>query len=144
MRIKDILKNKSTGIVSIVPNADLKTVVSVLGDKKVGSLMVLDDQGNPLGIITERDIMNELSRNHGVLGDRKVSEVMTKDLICGLPGDDIDYIMGVMTQNRIRHLPIIEENILVGIISIGDVIKCQLEKTAVENHYLRDYIAQGG
>ncbi|MFC1601178.1 CBS domain-containing protein [Candidatus Sumerlaeota bacterium] len=144
MKVKQLLAQKAGAVVTIVPNASLKTAVSVLCEKKIGALMVLDEQDKPVGIITERDLLIELSGNHGELGERQVAEAMTRELVCGLPEDDLDYVMRAMTENRIRHLPIVAEGRLVGLISIGDVVKAQLDKSEFENHYLRDYISLGG
>ncbi len=77
------------------------------------------------------------------LRDLPVVDIMTREVICAVPDDDLDYAMGIMTQNRIRHLPIVEDGKLIGIISIGDVVRAHLQHTAYENRMMRDYI-QGG
>jgi CBS domain-containing protein len=101
---------------------------------------VLDDDGHPLGIISERDVLRECHRREGQLGQVAVREIMTRDLIIGVPDDDLDYTMGIMTTNRIRHLPIVDGGRIAGLISIGDVVKACLEETAYENRYLKEYI----
>ena len=108
----------------------------------IGSLIVLDDQGQVIGIITERDILRECTARSEQVKTILVQQVMTKDLIISVPADEVGCVMGVMTQNRIRHLPILDGGRLKGLISIGDVVKAQLEATEFENRYLREYIQQ--
>jgi CBS domain-containing protein len=108
----------------------------------IGSLIVLDDQGQVIGIITERDILRECTARSEQVKTILVQQVMTKDLIISVPADEVGCVMGVMTQNRIRHLPILDGGRLKGLISIGDVVKAQLEATESENRYLREYIQQ--
>ena len=100
----------------------------------------LVDHGVVMGIITERDILRETAERCEEIRDRLVGEVMTRDVIIGVPDDDLDYVMGVMTKNRIRHLPVMDESGLIGIISIGDVVNAHLRNTAFENRMLKDYI----
>ncbi len=112
----------------------------MLNEHKIGSLVVMGADQQIKGIITERDILRGITQDYGVLQSKKVADLMTANLIVGTPEDDIEYIMGIMTQNRIRHLPIVNKQGLVGIISIGDVVKILLEETQVKNRYLEDYI----
>lgn len=141
MKIKDLLNAKPNAtICTIRPDQTVGDAVRELHRNRIGSLLVVDEGGRPVGIITERDVLRAASQDLKGFGDLAVSQVMSSDLICGLPDDDPQYVMQVMTQNRIRHLPIVEENRLVGVISIGDVIKSQLEATRVENHMLKDYL----
>jgi CBS domain-containing protein len=93
-----------------------------------------------VGIFTERDILREVAERADQLRETKVGDVMTRNVIIGVPEDTVEYVMGIMTQNRIRHLPVMEEDELVGIVSIGDVVNSHLHKTQFENRLLRDYI----
>ncbi|MBN1517597.1 CBS domain-containing protein [Candidatus Sumerlaeota bacterium] len=142
MRVKDILRTKGSRIITIDPEATLKRAIFELNAHKIGSLMVLDENGRPLGIITERDILHEAVREPQEMTELLVRDVMTKDLICAVPDDSVEYVMGVMTRNKIRHLPIVENRQIAGLLSIGDVIKSLLEDVSTENKYLRDYITQ--
>ncbi len=142
MQVKDILRAKETNVISIQPDVTVHTAMQTMITHHIGSLIVLDDQGQVIGIITERDILRECTARSEQVKTTLVQQVMTKDLIISIPDDEVGYIMGVMTQNRIRHLPILDEGRLEGLISIGDVVKAQLEATEFENRYLREYIQQ--
>ncbi|HSW45550.1 MAG TPA: CBS domain-containing protein [Phycisphaerae bacterium] len=141
MKIKEVLQNKSNAsICTICPGQTVGAAVAELCRNGIGALLVVNERREPVGIITERDVLRAASRDLKGFSDLRVSEVMSKDLICGLPDDEVHYVMQVITQNRIRHLPIVENNRLVGVVSIGDMIKSQLEAVRVENHMLKDYL----
>jgi len=107
----------------------------------VGALLVLDDDGHPVGIISERDVLRECL-HHGVdLGRVRVAEVMTRDLVVCALDDDVEHAMGLVTANRVRHLPVIESGQVAGMISIGDLVKANLDEAQFENRYLKEYIA---
>lgn len=142
MQVKDILRAKETTVVTIQPDATVHAAMQTMVTHHIGSLIVIDDQGKVIGIITERDILRECTARSEQVKATLVQQVMTKDLIIGVPDDEVGYVMGVMTQNRIRHLPILDGGTLKGLISIGDVVKAQLEATEFENRYLREYIQQ--
>jgi CBS domain-containing protein len=145
MKARNILAGKSNAIIcSIAPERTISDAIALLCENRIGALMVEDGSGQPLGIITERDILWAASKDIKGFGGRLVSDVMTRELICGLLDDDAHYVMQVMTQNKIRHLPIVENDKVVGMISIGDVIKSQLESIRVENHMLKDYLHMRG
>jgi len=141
MKVKDILKDKGSEVITIKAEATAYEAIRTLVEKNIGSLLVLDENGKIVGIITERDILKECNRHYELLKQTKVKEVMTKDLIVGSPDDDIDYVESIMTQNRIRHLPIIANQQLEGLISIGDVVKVLHRECKVENRYLKDFIS---
>jgi CBS domain-containing protein len=140
MKIRDILRGKGAQVVTIGPDATIHDAMTALVVHRIGSLVVLDQKGKIVGIITEWDILRECAARSEYVKDTTVREVMTTNLIIGLSDDEIGYVMGIMTQNRIRHLPILTGERLEGIISIGDVVKAQLEETEFENRYLKDYI----
>ena len=141
MTIRDILKNKPSAIVSSIgPDKTVAEAIHHMCEHNVGALLVRDDSGQPVGIITERDVLQAADRDTAGFSRRAVSEVMIKDVICGLPDDNASYAMHVMTTNRVRHLPVVEDNRIVGLISIGDVIKSQLEETQFQNRKLQDYL----
>jgi CBS domain-containing protein len=101
---------------------------------------LVTDGESIVGIITERDVLKAIAGEKTALGNLVVENFMTKDLITGNPNDEVAEVMGMMTTHRVRHLPIIDDERLAGMISIGDVVKSQYEILAVENHYLRVYI----
>jgi CBS domain-containing protein len=140
MKVRDLLQVKGTAVMSIHPEATLHDALAALVRHRIGSLVVLDDAGKVAGIITERDLLRECLLRGEQLKDLQVREVMTTRLIIGVPEDQVSYIMGIMTHNRIRHLPIMDGQRLEGLISIGDLVKAQLEETEFENRYLKEYI----
>ena len=141
MQVREVLEAKPSRVVTtITPAETVQAAIAKLCEQKIGALLVVNNEGEPVGIITERDVLTQACRDIQAFGVRLVSDVMTRDLVCALPDDNVDYVMQVMTQNRIRHLPIIEEQQVIGLVSIGDLIKSQLEISQVENHMLKDYL----
>lgn len=146
MTLQEILRRKGSRVHTIGPQATLDQVVQKLVENNCGSLVVCerpddcDSPGAVLGIITERDILRACAGRRGPLDQLKVADAMSHELITGGPSDSIDDTMGLMTERRIRHLPIIVEGKLAGIISIGDVVKAHHDEVALENHYLKSYI----
>ncbi len=127
MKIESVLAAKSSHVVTVRPDQSLRDAVGLLVEHDIGALIVVDELGRPLGIISERDIIREAARTESVL-DQAVSRVMTKDLISASPEDDLETVLQTMTAKHFRHLPIVERGRLIGIISIGDVVKVQLDK----------------
>lgn len=146
MMLQEILRRKGSKVHAIGPDATLDLVVHKLIDNNCGSLVVCerpDDCESPgvlLGIITERDILRACASRRGSLDQLRVAETMSRELVTASPTDSIDDIMGLMTERRIRHLPIMVDGKLAGIISIGDVVKAHHDEVALENHYLKSYI----
>jgi CBS domain-containing protein len=140
MRIRDILRQKGADVVTIEPERTVQEAIRRLVDHGIGALVVTRNHGSVVGIITERDILQESAERSDRLHETRVRDVMTTDVIIGLPDDDLDYVMGIMTKNRIRHLPVLKGEQLAGIISIGDVVNIQLRSTEFENRMLKDYI----
>lgn len=144
MKLMDILRVKGTSVHCISPQAKLCEVVHQLNEFNIGSLVVREDMGGRpgavVGIVTERDILRACDCENAAWGDKRVQEVMSKDLVVGSPLDTIDDTMGLMTNHRIRHLPVMDGDELKGMISIGDVVKAHHHLAVVENHYLKSYI----
>jgi len=143
MRIGDVPKLRGTDLRTIGPTATVHEAIKTLVRHNIGALPVCGDGGELIGIVTERDILRLAAGNdcHEAIG-RRVGDVMTTDLIIGVADDDIDYALHVMTENRIRHLPILDGRRLLDIISIGDLVKARLEATRTEVRFLRDYVMQ--
>ncbi len=139
MKVHDILQTKGRSVHSISHDATLSNVVDTLVQHIVGSLVVCDGP-KMVGIITERDILRACAAKQRPLDQLAVREHMSRDVITGTSEEDLAHIMGLMTSHRIRHLPIVDDGQLAGIISIGDVVKAQHDKLTVENHYLKNYI----
>ncbi|MDH5805145.1 MAG: CBS domain-containing protein [Gemmatimonadota bacterium] len=150
MRIHDILRHKGHDVLTVGPEDTVHEAACILNRHRIGSLVVKDGDGEIAGIITERDILRECGERCTRLnepGESKeegcpvlVKDIMSEDVVIGVPGDDVNYIMGVMTKNRIRHLPIIDDGELTGIVSIGDVVNAHVEEADFENRMLKDYI----
>jgi len=143
MKIKDILRVKGSHVFTISEDATLQDVVTELVADRVGALVVVSKgkEKNVVGIITERDILRACVTGSRPLSEVRVAEVMSAPPITGTPEDDIENVMSLMTFRRIRHLPVLEEEKLVGLISIGDLVKAQLDRLALENRYLKDYLS---
>jgi CBS domain-containing protein len=141
MKAKDILAAKGTNVVKVTANTLVLDAMAIFSANRVGSLLVVDKMDNILGIIAARDVLMAVLNHLETIKEVKVEKIMTTNLIVATENDEVDYIQAVMTENRIRHVPIIEEGKLKGIISIGDVVKAQLKEVHVENRYLKDYIA---
>jgi len=143
MTLHEILARKGSDVYTVGPDVTLDVVVCRLVEKNCGSLVVQDESKNSqplIGIITERDILRVCCAKKKQYGDVTVAEVMTTDVITGSPSDTVNDTMGLLTRNRIRHLPVVESGMLVGMISIGDVVKAQFDRLQLENHYLKSYI----
>jgi CBS domain-containing protein len=139
MKLKDIVKAKGSTVFSIHPDKTVKDAIDMLIQYNIGSLLVVDD-AKPLGIFTERDILRICATDAGRLNEILVRDSMTSNLIIGQLDDDVEDVMQVMTDRRIRHLPILQEGYVAGMISIGDLVKSQHDEKDVTIHYLKDYI----
>ena len=140
MKAKEIIEKKGTKVFTSSPSYSIKNALNCMIENKVGSLIIVDDKKAPVGIITERDILR-LVNHKDDWKNSSVGEYMTKKLVIGLPDDDLEYIMSLMTLNYFRHVPILEDGKIAGIISIGDIVKAQLKDYKSDNRYLSDYIA---
>jgi CBS domain-containing protein len=138
MQVRDILQHKGQQVHSIEPEATLTQAAQKMMEHRCGSLVV-QVQDQLVGIITERDVLRVCATGQS-LGTVCVHEQMTRRVVTGSPADDLRSIMGVLTNKRVRHLPVLEEGKLVGMISIGDVVKSQYDELAFENHVLKSYI----
>jgi CBS domain-containing protein len=139
MHLREILGVKGRMVHTCAPGDALIDVVDLLVGHNIGSLVVCEN-GDMVGIITERDILRASAATRGPLESVKVRDRMTRCPIVAALHDELAEVMGVMTQHRIRHLPVVEHGKLVGIISIGDLVKAQHDELSRENHYLKSYI----
>jgi CBS domain-containing protein len=124
MNVKNILAIKGRNVITIGPDKSIKEAIALMDAQNIGALIVLDEDQQLVGIISERDIIRAFVRREDVLS-LPVSQLMTTKVITGVPQDDIHSISNLMTEHRVRHLPILSNGQLVGIISIGDVVKRQ-------------------
>jgi CBS domain-containing protein len=143
MKVQDILQKKSSDVFTLQPHQTLQQASQMLADKNIGALVVINEQNHLVGILSERDIVRQLAKKGKDVGKLKVSDVMTTDVLIAVPDDDVTYLTNTMTNNRIRHIPVLQDGELVGIVSIGDVVKAQLDLYEGEAHYLQNYITGG-
>jgi CBS domain-containing protein len=144
MKVREILEHKGRRVVTIRPDATISTAVHRLALERIGALVVSEDGGVIAGILSERDIVRALAEDGGaIMGpDRRVADLMTTGVrTCG-PDDNVKSLMGDMTRHRVRHIPVVENGRLAGLVSIGDVVKSRLEEMELETVVLREaYIA---
>lgn len=140
MKIKDILAEKGTRVVTTHKNNLLVDVMSLFIANKIGSLVVVNKHDEIMGIVAPFDILKAVHTNPENIGTMMVSEVMSEDVIVATPEDNTDGLLTIMTENRIRHIPVIDGGKLAGLISIGDVVKAQLTTQDVQIHYLKEFL----
>jgi CBS domain-containing protein len=140
MIVKAILSAKGSDVISIEPTASLETAVRTLTEHNIGALLVLGPDRRVIGILSERDIVRVLAeRGAGVLA-QPLSQVMTRKVVMCSQSDTVDVLMERMTTGKFRHLPVVEQDQLIGVVSIGDVVKHRLQEMERESAALRDYI----
>ena len=141
MKVEQILRVKGTGVFAVRPDDSIAEAVDVLNDKNIGAVVVRDDGGAVVGILSERDIVRRLGRHGSEALGMKVSECMTGEVhTCELEAS-VDELMAMMTDRRVRHLPVTEGGQVVGVVSIGDVVKRKIEEAEQEAAALKEYIA---
>jgi CBS domain-containing protein len=139
MRIRDILDVKGRQVTTTSPDGTVLDAMKVLNEHNIGAVIVVEGESIQ-GILSERDVLRLGARGPDRLSEATVRETMTRDVIVGLLDDEVHDAMGVMTKNRIRHLPIVVDGSLVGIVSIGDLVNASWLEAADENRHLKDYI----
>jgi CBS domain-containing protein len=127
MNIASILARKGGRVVTCHADQSIRQALSLLAEHNIGALVVVDETGGPAGMLSERDVVREAARDERLFG-RTVGEIMTRDVIVGVPEDDLRAVRHTMTERRIRHVPVIADGRLVGIVSIGDVVKAELDQ----------------
>lgn len=127
MNIASLLASKGPTVVTIRPDESVRDALARLAEHNIGALVVTDEHHRPVGIVSERDIVRGLARDERILG-QPVSAIMTREVVIGSPQDDLRTVGHTMTERRIRHLPVMEGGQLVGIVSIGDVLKAQRDE----------------
>ncbi|EQA45911.1 CBS domain protein [Leptospira broomii serovar Hurstbridge str. 5399] len=139
MLVKEILEKKDRKILSVEPQTTVWEAIRFMTKYDIGSVIVLN-AGKLAGIFTERDLLHFASTDREKVFDKTVAEVMSTQLTTMTPGDQVDEVLAIMLKKRIRHMPILDGNRLMGIISIGDAVKAKIEKTEEENKNLKRYI----
>jgi CBS domain-containing protein len=141
MRVHQILRSKGEGaVITIQPDLTVAAATEILSTKRIGALIVSTDGKVPLGILSERDIVRELGRRGTGCLDETVGDMMTRNLVTCEPGDSATDIVGKMTEGRFRHMPVMEGEEMIGLISIGDVVKARLSELSMERDALQDMV----
>ena len=141
MNVAAILKQKGRAVTTASPSTTLLDVVAKLAAKRIGAIVIVGARGEVSGIISERDIVRALSEQGPDCLKRPASELMTRQVVTCQETDTLDELMAMMTARRFRHLPVVTDGALVGIISIGDVVKDHVAEVEMEATAMRDYIA---
>ena len=143
MFVSDVLSQKGGLVFTVTPGTTVAQVAQQLSTRRIGSVLVIDKIDAIIGIVSERDLVRALAV-HGPQGlQLEVSQVMTRDVTTCDPDDSIDHVMELMTRGRFRHLPVVRHGELLGLVSIGDVVKARLEETRHETEALKAYIVAG-
>lgn len=140
MQVENILQSKGRAVTTVSARASIAEAVDLLNAQRIGAVVVMDGR-RVVGILSERDVVRHLGRDWSALASRPVSDVMTRDVVTAGRYATIAEVMERMTERRVRHLPVIEGTDLVGIVSIGDVVKRKIEETEQEASALKEYIA---
>lgn len=143
MIVRTVLKHKGDRVITVASTDRIDHVCRVLSDNRIGAAPVCDPDGGLVGMLSERDIVLSLARAGGSCLDLTAADLMAQEIVTGTPEDSIDDIMVLMTEGRFRHLPIIDQGTLAGIISIGDVVKARIAEIELERDAMKQYIATG-
>jgi len=127
MNVRQLLAKKGVNVITVRPDSLVREAVQLLARHSIGAVVVTEEGGQPVGILSERDVVRAAASDEAVFS-RPVSEIMTRDVVTGIPQDDTSSVAHTMTERRFRHLPIMEGGRLVGIISIGDIVKAERDK----------------
>jgi CBS domain-containing protein len=138
MKVKELLSIKGVECFSISSSETLHVAATQMAECNIGALLVME-KGSLVGIVTERDIVKNSASERNIK-DVIIKDAMSANLLIVKPGDDLDYVMAIMIQNNIRHLPVVEESGLLGLLSMRDVVRVLVKNLKAENHYLKDFI----
>jgi CBS domain-containing protein len=143
MFVSDILAQKGGLVFSVTPGTSVAQLSQQLSTRRIGSMLVLDGEGVVAGIVSERDLVRALASHGAKAMELEARQVMTRDVVTCDPDDSIDEVMQTMTNGRFRHLPVVRHGELLGLVSIGDVVKARLEEAKHETEALKAYIVAG-
>jgi CBS domain-containing protein len=143
MYVETILRNKGNTVIVVEPECVISKAAQILHDNRIGAALVRDEANKVIGVISERDIVRGLARYREACLGMTVESLMTSPVVSCAPTDTIDHIMGLMTERRVRHLPVMDHGRLAGIVSIGDVVKERISEIEHESEALKRYIVAG-
>ncbi|AWK88895.1 CBS domain-containing protein [Azospirillum thermophilum] len=141
MHVAAVLKRKGSRIISARPTDTVAEIATLLTQNRIGAVLVQDGDGQPQGIVSERDIVRAIARLGASALDLPATELMTRELVTAGPDDTVAQMMEVMTERRIRHVPILEGGQVIGLVSIGDVVKARIDDAELEVESLRGFVA---
>lgn len=142
MRIADVLRNKGAAVVTINPDATVGELLAGLAEQNIGAMVVVGAEG-VVGIVSERDVVRQLHTYGASVLSRPVAKIMSTTVATCTKSDAVDKISVLMTENRVRHVPVLDGKKLIGIVSIGDVVKSRMGELEAEQQQLQSYITQG-
>ena len=142
MRVSEVLRRKGATVITITPDRDVRELLGLLAEHGIGAVVVSEDGVGVAGIVSERDVVRRIHLYGEEVLEGPVAAIMTTDVETCAPPDELEQLMAVMTEHRIRHLPVLEEGRLVGLVSIGDVVKHRISEVQAERDQLSDYIAR--
>ena len=140
MRVSDVLRNKGNTVQTVRPDATVRQLLAVLAEHNIGASVVSDDGETIVGIVSERDVVRQLHQRGAGLLEATVAEIMTSDVRTSAPEEALDDLRATMTKHRIRHVPVVSEGRLAGLVSIGDVVKSTISELETEREHLVGYI----
>lgn len=143
MTIRELLKNKGAELIGVHPDTPIGRAIEKMVERNIGALIIVSDSGKPLGLFTERDVLRAWVKAGKNFEGLKVKDIMTTDLAVIRPEDELNTAMSIMNKLRIRHLPVVEDGKVIGMISIRDVVNSLVGKLEAEIHYLKEYISEG-
>lgn len=143
MNVATILKEKGRTVYTATPDATLLEITERLAQHRIGCMVITDAKGGIVGIVSERDIVRTIAKRGAKTLNEPVSNIMTQKVVTCREVDTLDRLMAEMTAGRFRHLPVVEDGVLVGLVSIGDVVKQRIAEAEMEAAAMRDYIATG-
>jgi CBS domain-containing protein len=144
MAVVHILKQKGSDVVTVKPSDTVQTIVDLLARHRIGAVVVVDTQGGIAGIVSERDVVRAMAGNASAVVGKTAADIMTAKVRTCSPGDTEAELMSLMTEHRIRHLPVVSNGRISGMISIGDVVKLRMEAMEREAEEMKSYIASAG
>lgn len=144
MAVAHILRQKGTSVVTVEPADSVQTIVDILARHRIGAVVVVDAAGGIAGIVSERDVVRAMAGDAAAVLDKTARDIMTVKVRTCAPGDSESELMQLMTEHRIRHLPVVANGRVAGMISIGDVVKLRIESMEEEAHHMKSYIASAG
>ncbi len=143
MNVAAIIARKGGDVITVDQNASLADAARILDQYSIGAVIILDSVRAPAGVLSERDITRAVARMGAAALTARVADCMTRDVVTCRAGDTLEHLMGMMTDRRIRHLPVMDGEMLIGVISIGDLVKQRIAEAEADAQAMKSYIAAG-